>query len=162
MASETVNKAGNEGKQREDRKLTAADRQRRALELRSQGWGYDRIASELGYRSRSGPWRAVNRALGKVQHEGVTELRSLHSLRLSEIVSSLWDRRRDPQVARAILGCMEREARLFGLDAPGRLEIGRLLETEDWQRIRETLKAALEPYPEAAAAVAAALLEVEQ
>ena len=161
MASETVNKPGNEGSQR-DRKLTAADRQRRALELRSQGWGYDRIASELGYRGRSGPWRAVNRALAKLQHEGVTELRSLHSLRLSEIVSSLWDRRRDPQVARAILGCMERESKLFGLDEPSKLEIGRLLLSDDWIRARDVIVAALEPHPAALEAVVEALKGIEE
>ena len=148
-----------EGQQ--DRKLTAAARQREALTLRAQGLSYEDIAQRLGYRGRSGAWKAVDRALQKVQHEGVGELRILHSLRLGQIIASLWDKRDDPRAARAILGCLEREAKLYGIDAPSRVEISRLLESEDWARVRTLMQRTLEPWPEAARAVAAALLELD-
>ena len=39
--------------------VATAEKQRRALQLRNVGIGYDRIADELGYSDKSGAWRAV-------------------------------------------------------------------------------------------------------
>jgi len=160
--SRSVNNMGDQSNQQPP-KLKAAERQRRALELRALGLSYDRIASELGYRGRSGAWRSVQSALAKVRAEGVTELRTLESERLDQLLSACWKKAvsGDPKSINAALRVCERRARLMGLDAPTRYEIAQLLQTEDWRRVKETITKALEPWPEASRAVAAALMEVD-
>jgi hypothetical protein len=44
------------------RRIEAKLRAAKALELRSQGHSWETIARRLGYRDRSGAWRAVRRA----------------------------------------------------------------------------------------------------
>jgi hypothetical protein len=44
------------------RRLAALARTREAHRLYAQGWTYEAIARALGYRDRSGPWRALQRA----------------------------------------------------------------------------------------------------
>ena len=72
---------GNKGG-KPDRRLTTAKRQAEALRLRSQGLDYQTIADRLGYRSRSGPWKAVRKACQDVRAEGVEQLRTLEGQRL--------------------------------------------------------------------------------
>ena len=129
--------------------------------MRAAGKSFDAIADALGYASRSGAHKAVDSAMKKCQHEGVDQLRALHSVRLSEIMAALWDRRKDAQTARAIVYCMEREARLFGMDAPTKLQLEQVLASEDWARVRDAIKRALTPWPEAAEAGAAALRGID-
>jgi hypothetical protein len=143
------------------RGVNARLRQQEALKLRAQGKAYREIASALGYRGPSGAFRAVSSALAKVQHEGVVELRALHAERINALVESLWSRRSDPQVATAVLRCLERESKLYGADAPSKVEIGRLLETDDWQQVKDAIRRALAAYPAAAQAVAEALRGIE-
>ncbi len=45
------------------RKYTAAERRKRACELRAMNWSLDEIAKELGYSEPSGAWRAIQKAL---------------------------------------------------------------------------------------------------
>ena len=151
-----MNGTGNEESQHKDRKLTAAERQRRALELRAQGWGYDRIAAKLGYRSRSGPWRAVNRALAEVRVEAVNEMRTLENQRLDELWAGLWVRAAimgDPPSASTALRVSESRRKLWGADAPDRLEITRLLESKEALELRAALWDALAECPRCQARV---------
>ena len=75
--------ANEEGKQ--DRKLTAFERQQRALELRGQGKSYEHIASALGYANRAGAYKSVKSAMTKAKREGVAELRTLEDRRLDDL-----------------------------------------------------------------------------
>ena len=146
-----------EGKQ--DRKLTAFARQQEALRLRGQGKSYDVIALTLGYANRAGAYKSVKSAMTKAKREGVAELRILEDRRLDDLQDAVWPlaMKGKPGSVRAALAILERRARLWGLDAPGRLEVGRLLQSEDWARVREAITGALEPWPEATAAVIEAL-----
>lgn len=139
--------------------VKAKERQAEALRLRSQGCSYREIAARLGYAGPSGAYKSVTSALKAVQAEGVAELRTLHSLRLSELVACLWPRviKGDPTAARAVLGALQREASLYGLDAPTRYEIDSFLRSDDWARIKSTLQRALKDHPEALASVIEAL-----
>jgi len=111
----------NKGKQR-DRKLTTANRQAEALRLRAEGHDYQTIADRLGYRSRSGPWRAVRKALADVKAEGVEHLRTLEGQRLDRLLAAVWPKAMSGNVGavRAALRICDRRARLQGLDAPSR------------------------------------------
>ena len=107
----------------QDRKLSSFERQQTALHLRAAGASYDQIAKELGYAGRSGAHKSVTSAMKKLQVESVRELRTLHSLRIGEIILKLWSERGDPPAARALLACLEREAKLFGLDEPSDIRL---------------------------------------
>ena len=142
-----------------DRKLTAFQRQQEALELRGRGKSYDEIAAALGYKNRAGAFKSVKSAMTKLGRESVAELRTLEDRRLDDLQDAVWPAamKGKPGSVRAALAILERRARLWGLDAPGRLEVGRLLQSEDWARVREAITGALEPWPEATAAVIEAL-----
>lgn len=58
-------------------KPDADDRHRaaKALDLRKSGVTYERIAAQLGYSDESGPRKAVDRLLSRIEHEGVLEMR---------------------------------------------------------------------------------------
>ena len=105
------------------KKLNSFQRQQTALHLRAAGASYAQIAKELGFASRSGAHKSVTSAMKKLQVESVRELRTLHSVRIGEIILKLWSDRGDPPAARALLACLEREARLFGLDEPSDIRL---------------------------------------
>ena len=112
-----VDKPVNQGSV-QDPKVSSFQRQQTALHLRAAGASYAKIAKKLGYAGRSGAHKSVTSAMKKLQVESVQELRTLHSVRIGEIILKLWSERGDPPAARALLACLERESRLFGLDAP--------------------------------------------
>ena len=152
----------NQGPQ-QDAKLTRAERQRAALKMRSKGAGYDDIAERLGYADRSGAWRSVQAAMGRLRTEAAQELRLLECERLDRLLEAVWKRAESgqPGAIRAALAVMERRARLLGLDKPSKLEIGRLLESEDWIRARGVLLDALQDHPEALESVIEALRGID-
>lgn len=112
-------------KNKSDPRISVADRQRQALELRKAGLSYDLIARRLKYRSRSGAHKAVQTALKKTLREPADELRQLELERLDAMLLGLW-----PQAQRGnqgavdrVLKIMERRAKLLGLDDfPGSTE----------------------------------------
>ncbi len=100
-------------------------RQLQALELRKAGVSYEAIASRLGYRDRSGAYRAVTAALKLTLREPAEELRTLELERLDAMLLALWRRVQagDEKAVDRVLRIMERRARLLGLDAPLRSEL---------------------------------------
>lgn len=56
-------------------KLSAAERSRRALQLRLMRQSYDQIAKALGYSHKSAARKAVEREIAKVPREAAKELR---------------------------------------------------------------------------------------
>ena len=75
--------------QHRNRALAAA-RRVRAVELRTAGHTYDRIATELGYANRGTVYRVVANALETQTAEAVEGLRSLEVERLDLIQVAVW------------------------------------------------------------------------
>lgn len=108
--------------------LTTVQKQKRALELRAKGHGFDHIAGELGYKGPSGAYQAVMAGLKKTLQEPADELRKLEGERLDKLLNGLWEKAEDGHlwaVDRA-LNIMERRAKLYGLDSPPSDETGRM------------------------------------
>lgn len=92
---------------------------------------FEAIASELGYRGRSGAKMAVEAALHKTLIEPSEEMRVLHLERLNTILISYWPRmlRGDIKAAELIMRVLERISKLRGLDAPAKVDL-RMIEDE--------------------------------
>lgn len=116
------------------RRIAAKERAKRALELRQAGATYEEIAEALGYEDRSGPYRAVKKALDELPREAAVELRRLEAMRLDRLQRAIWVRalgtaggdNPSPPDLRAVdrvLEIQKRRANLFGLDAPKRTEV---------------------------------------
>jgi hypothetical protein len=111
------------GHKKPDRKLTAAEKRLKALELRRAGWDYRAIAKEVGWKSPSSAHEAIKREVDGRLTEAADALRALEAERLDwmwrECVAvmeeqphwKLWAIDR-------MLKIMERRAKLFGLDQP--------------------------------------------
>ena len=94
--------------------------------------------------------------------ETAEHLRDLQQLRLERLMKGLWRAAisGDEKAVDRALGIMKRQAKLFGLDEPERFEqTVSMLNTEAYEALRSAVMNALEPYPEARAAVADALTE---
>lgn len=111
-----------------ERRITAAQKQRRALELRAAGKTFPQIAEELGYRSVSSAYGAVMRGLERTLQEPAEELRRLEAERLDRLFEVAFRKATRDGSVWAVDRCisiMERRARLFGLDreaAPDEVE----------------------------------------
>jgi hypothetical protein len=103
-----------------ERRLSAAQKRVRALELRRAGKTFEQIASEVGYRSKSSAHDAVMKGLHETLAEPADELRSLEAERLNELLAGLWEKAKsgDLWAVDRALSIMERRAKLFGLDRP--------------------------------------------
>jgi hypothetical protein len=107
-----------------ERRLEAAEKQRKALELRKAGTPFEVIARELGYRGPSSAYNAVMSALRKTLQEPADEVRNLELTRLDNLLLKLWHRAlagRYTAIDR-VLKILERRAKLLGLDAPVKVE----------------------------------------
>lgn len=103
-----------------ERRLTAAERGRQALELRKAGATFDDIAGKLGYADRGCAYRAVRKALKETLREPADEVRKLEAERLDKLQLALWASalRGDTRSIYPLLRVMSRRAKLLGLDAP--------------------------------------------
>lgn len=97
------------------------DREARAVQLALAGWSYDDIARKLGYANRSGPFKAVRRALARDVVDGVREYRKLELARLDARQASYRERAvdGDAKAATVVLRTIEQRTRLLG-SGPGR------------------------------------------
>ena len=107
--------------------LAIADKQRKALDLRTAGATYDFIATQLGYANESGARRAVNVVQQRYELDSIELYRVKHVLELDSLRRALIANARNAQggeyqlkVVDRILAIEKREAELFGLDAPTR------------------------------------------
>jgi uncharacterized protein YegP (UPF0339 family) len=102
------------------RRISAAQRQAQALQLRVSGATLEAIAKALGYSHHSGAQKAVQSALKKMLQEPAEELRKLESLRLDTATLAI-----SQQVRAGNFGAVdrwvrlsERRSKLLGLDKP--------------------------------------------
>ncbi len=103
------------------RKTKAAYRQTQAVEMMLAGKDFDTIAAELGYATRSGAWRAVQRALSKQREALAGEYLMLEIQRLDALQVALWGQAMAGDV-KAALGCLrivEQRLSLLGLTPQG-------------------------------------------
>ena len=103
------------------RKTKAAHRQTQAVEMMLACKDFDTIAAELGYATRSGAWRAVQRALSKQREALAGEYLMLEMQRLDALQVALWDQAMAGDV-KAALGCLrivEQRMALLGLTPQG-------------------------------------------
>ena len=105
------------------RKIAAAERLAKAVEMRKAGATYSLIATQLGYADESGAFRAVHRALQALNEkiaEDLTEMKRLELERLDRLMVTLWPKATQGHLASVdrVLRIMERRAKLLGLDAP--------------------------------------------
>src|SRR5690348_15416378 len=118
-----------------------------AARLHAQNWSYERIAQALGYNDRKDAWNAVQRVLAEAARgQGTHEARLKQLAKIQELERQAWERLAEPQpvvdrqgnivcrpdgsevpdaaawaaVAQIVLRCLERHAKLSGLDAPRR------------------------------------------
>lgn len=108
------------------RRLTASERQAKAVELYTEGWTMRVIAEELGYAGASSVKAAIDAAIAKSPSRAVHELRAKVDEELSALRKQLWPvlrrKRLSDEVRCAVtdrLIKINREERaLHGLDAP--------------------------------------------
>ena len=116
------------------------DRAQRAVALRIEGRAYAAIAEELGWRDESGARHAVDRLLSRIEHESITELRTVEGRRLDKLQEAVWTAalRGETDSVKTALQIMARRAKLYGLDAPERINVG-ISETEFASQAAELL-----------------------
>lgn len=117
-----MSKGGARQSKTDQKRLEALERQRKALELRKFGVGFQAIADQLGYADASGAYRAVMAGLKKTLQEPADEVRKMELERLDVAMLAIQAQVRAGHLA-AIdkwLKIMERRARLLGLDAPAK------------------------------------------
>jgi len=102
----------------------SAEIESQAVQLRSLGHTYDEIAQQLGLATRGSAWKVVQRALTRIPAESVEEMRLLEGARLDAMTAAIWPTAvtGDEKAIALMLRIMERRAKLFGLDAPVRMQ----------------------------------------
>src|SRR3982751_6109849 len=72
------------------RAMEIAERQRQAVELRRAGATLGQIASQLGYATPFGAWKAITAVLRRNESTDVDALRALECDRLDRLWASCW------------------------------------------------------------------------
>lgn len=102
---------------------TARMRQQKAVDLATQGRTYQQIADALAYADASGAYRAVMAVLSRAEHSAAEGLRAVQGARLAALEAAWLPRAdSDPKAAELVLKIHQRQARLFGLDAPVKVD----------------------------------------
>jgi hypothetical protein len=135
--------------------FAAAERARQACDLRIAGATLPQIAAALGYADASGAHRAITRALDRLPSEADEELRQIQHLRIEAAIMAMWPKiqRGEERSILALVRLLQRESRLYGLDAPAKVEIG----LEDM--IRDMAQRAAEKFPDLDEAEVVAMAE---
>jgi hypothetical protein len=122
------------------------EKERQVIAYRQAGATFDQIAQRLGYSNESGARAAFRRAMERVRDDAInSEMRDLHRQRLEIALKAIWPQilQGDFEAIKLMLKILERDAKLFGIDAPIKTEVevtsydGDLLR----QRTREIVQA---------------------
>lgn len=99
-------------------KITQAERQARALELRKAGATYDHIARQLGYANRGNAYRDVTDAIRAITAEPAKDVLRLELERLDAMLMGLWAAARtgNQGAVDRVVRLMDRRAKYLGLD----------------------------------------------
>ena len=114
------------------RRISAREKQAKALKLRLAGATFQEIADKVGYAGRQSAQKAVTKAMQDTIQEPADELRRLEMMRLDRLQLAVWPAamRGDVKAVTAVLRIMVRRSNLLGLDAPRRLDIRHAVEEE--------------------------------
>lgn len=115
--------------------------QQKAVALRAAGHTYREIGKALNI-DHSWARTLCVQWLGEVKYEGVEQLRDQEGARLDKLQQAVWRQaiNGDLRAVQTVLRVMERRARLFGLDAPVRIEV-----SDQIDRQLEELAASMPP-----------------
>lgn len=106
-----------------EQKVEIATRQAEAVRLAAQGLTYAQIATRLGYADPSGAYVAVQAVLSRVEHSNADGLRAVQGARLAALEAAwLPYATYSEKAAELVLKIHARQARLFGLDAPVKVD----------------------------------------
>jgi hypothetical protein len=112
---------------REIRARTAlvAQKQIRALELRSAGHTYQAIADKLGYATAQGAKYSVYAALREMRTEPAKAVRRLHLVRLEQLLKAVWDKAiaGDIPASEHALNILDRICLMHGIDVKAPLKV---------------------------------------
>lgn len=102
-----------------------AKRKADAVALALSGMSYGQIAERVGYADRGAAWRAVMSVLRENVPANVDELRAVEGARLDALLTAYFARamRGDLRAAEFVLRVIDKRNRLFGLDAPVRVDV---------------------------------------
>lgn len=101
--------------------VIALEREGKAVTLYGQGMSFEEIAYELGYRTRSGAWRAYNRAIARTVLAPAANERDRQIGIVNALLSAWVPKALDgtnAQAVREVNRLMIRLARLTGSDTP--------------------------------------------
>lgn len=133
-------------------------RRTQAMEMKAEGATFQQIADALGYANKGHAWKDINKRLSEVKAEEEIQtehLRVLHETRLERLIQAWWPQATGQDVnrpglnsraAEIVLKCMERQAKLRGVDAPVKSEVT-VTQNLD-QRIEEMLRILSEEGPD--------------
>jgi len=122
------------------------EKERQVVQYRQGGATFDAIAKKLGYADESGARLAFKRAMERMRDDALNnEMRELHRQRLEVALTAIWPDvvKGDLEAIKVMLKILERDAKLYGIDAPVKTEVevtsydGNLLR----QRTREIVRA---------------------
>ena len=121
------------------------EKERLVVQYRQGGATFEQIAMKLGYADPSGARQAFKRAMERMRDDAVNaEMRELHRQRLEVALTAIWPDvvKGDLEAIKVMLKILERDAKLYGIDAPVKTEVevtsydGNLLR----QRTREIIQ----------------------
>ena len=122
------------------------EKERLVVQYRQGGATFEQIAMKLGYADHSGARQAFKRAMERMRDDALNaEMRELHRQRLEVALTAIWPDvvKGDLEAIKVMLKILERDAKLYGIDAPVKTEMevttydGNLLR----QRTREIVEA---------------------
>src|SRR5207245_4065278 len=107
------------------RRLSAFQKQMQALDLRTGGASWRKIADAVGYVDGSGAHKAVMAALEKIPVEPGNKVRQIELERLDRMMMGLWPKavNGDEKATGQCLQIMEMRARYLGLFAPQNIKV---------------------------------------
>jgi hypothetical protein len=102
------------------RRIAAAERRRKALEMRKAGASYEMIAVACGFKHRRRAHQCVTAAVRALTQDLSKEVRVLELERLDRLMYGLWERARDGELGAIdrVLKIMERRDALCGIAMP--------------------------------------------
>lgn len=111
-------------------------RRSKAFKMRLQGATFPHIAEQLGYNSRQAAWADYQSALREAAAEyddDIADARTFELERIDAVIAAAWEfaDAGDIKALDVLLKCIDRRAKLLGLDKPVQVELSLdMLETE--------------------------------
>lgn len=93
------------------------ERERKVLELRQAGAGFDQIAATVGFTNRGTAYRAYHRALARVHYPEANAARELEAARLDRLQAARWAKALagDDKAFDQVMRVIDTRIRLLGL-----------------------------------------------